>query len=239
MLTLIIRATIIYLLVLLVFRLMGKRQIGQMQPFELVLTLIIADLATIPMAEAAVPIMHGIVPLLTLVVVHYFLTIISMKNTAVSQFISGKPIIVVNPNGIDFKALQKLAITIDDLFESMRALGYFDLKEIQYAIMETNGALSILPKSAFSPVENRSLKLDVEESQIPISLVAGGKVMKENLEKTKLSLSDIEEIMKKADIESIKDVLILSINKTGNIYVQSKGQPYKTFAINYKGENLT
>ncbi len=239
MLTLIIRATVIYLLVLLVFRLMGKRQIGQMQPFELVLTLIIADLATIPMTEAAVPIMHGVVPLLTLVVVHYFLTIISMKSTKVSQFISGKPVIIVNPNGVDFKALQKLDVTMDDLFEAMRALGYFDLQEIQYAIMETNGSISILPKSAFSPVENRSLNLDVEESQVSISLIAGGKVMKENLEKAELSISDIEEIMKKADIENIKDILILSINKTGNIYIQAKNQPYKVFDINYKGENLT
>ncbi|MDD3232379.1 MAG: DUF421 domain-containing protein [Clostridia bacterium] len=218
---------------------MGKRQIGQMQPFELVLTLIIADLATIPMTEAAVPIMHGVVPLLTLVVVHYFLTIISMKSTKVSQFISGKPVIIVNPNGVDFKALQKLDVTMDDLFEAMRALGYFDLQEIQYAIMETNGSISILPKSAFSPVENRSLNLDVEESQVSISLIAGGKVMKENLEKAELSISDIEEIMKKADIENIKDILILSINKTGNIYIQAKNQPYKVFDINYKGENLT
>ncbi|MDD2227015.1 MAG: DUF421 domain-containing protein [Clostridia bacterium] len=210
-----------------------------MQPFELVLTLIIADLATIPMTEAAVPIMHGVVPLLTLVVVHYFLTIISMKSTKVSQFISGKPVIIVNPNGVDFKALQKLDVTMDDLFEAMRALGYFDLQEIQYAIMETNGSISILPKSAFSPVENRSLNLDVEESQVSISLIAGGKVMKENLEKAELSISDIEEIMKKADIENIKDILILSINKTGNIYIQAKNQPYKVFDINYKGENLT
>lgn len=239
MLTLIIRATIIYLLVLLVFRLMGKRQIGQMQPFELVLTLIIADLATIPMSEISVPITHGIVPLITLVVVHYFLTFFSRKSMSVSEFISGKPVIVINPNGVDLKSLQKLDITIDDLFEALRSLGYFNLEEIQYAIMETNGSLSVLSKSAFSPVQNRSLKLDVDECHVPVTLVAEGKVMKDNLTESELSLENVEKIIKKADIQKIKDVLVLTIDKTGKVYAQAKNQPYKTFSIKYKGENLT
>lgn len=129
MLTLIIRATLIYLLVLLVFRIMGKRQIGQMQPFELVLTLIIADLATIPMTEASIPILHGIVPLITLVVVHYFLTLFSKKSVKINSILNGKPILIINPNGIDYKALQELDITIDDLFEAIRESGYFNLEE--------------------------------------------------------------------------------------------------------------
>ena len=102
MFTLIIRALIVYLIVLFVFRLMGKRQLGQMQPFEFVLALIIADLATIPMAESSVPILHGIVPLLTLVTLHYFLTIITKKSEIFNKIISGKPVIVINPRGIDY-----------------------------------------------------------------------------------------------------------------------------------------
>ena len=135
MLTIIVRAILIYILVLFVFRLMGKRQIGQMQPFELVLTLIIADLATIPMAESSVPVLHGVIPLLTLVVVHYFLTLISKNSVKFGNFISGKPVIVINPKGIDEKALHSLNITVDDLFEAIRGAGYFNLEEVQYAIM--------------------------------------------------------------------------------------------------------
>ena len=116
MTTMLIRVLIIYTIILFVFRLMGKRQIGQMQPFEFVLTLIIADLATIPMAEIALPLLNGIVPLLTLVVFHFVITVLTKKSTTFSKIISGKPIIIVNPSGIDYKAIKKLNITIDDLF---------------------------------------------------------------------------------------------------------------------------
>lgn len=239
MLTLIIRATVIYLLVLLVFRLMGKRQIGQMQPFELVLTLIIADLATIPMTEISIPILHGVVPLITLVVVHYFLTFVSKKSIKVSEFISGKPIVIINPNGVDFDSLKELDITIDDLFEAIRSAGYFSLEEIHYAIMETNGSLSVLPKSAYEPATNNALKLKVPENTVPVTLVTEGSIMKENLELAKLSKIDVEKIMKKAKIISLKDILVLTINKTGNVYIQAKNKPFQTFTIDYEGENLT
>ena len=135
MLTLIIRAIIVYLLVLLVFRLMGKRQIGQMQPFELVLTLVIADLATIPMAESAIPTLNGVVPLITLVVVHFFLTFFSKKSPKVASLISGKPMIIIDPNGISYETIEKLNITVEDIFETIRGQGYFRLEEVQYAIM--------------------------------------------------------------------------------------------------------
>ena len=139
MLTIVVRAIIIYLVVLFLYRLMGKRQLGQMQPFELVLTLIIADLATIPMAEVSVPVLHGIVPLLTLVILHFVLTFLSKISNKFASFLSGKPVIVINPDGIDYKALKNLNISVDDVFEAIRGCGYFKIEQIQYAIMETNG----------------------------------------------------------------------------------------------------
>ena len=137
MLTIVFRAIIIYIVVLFLYRLMGKRQLGQMQPFELVLTLIIADLATIPMAEISVPVLHGIVPLLTLVLLHFLLTLLSKLSSKFSTILSGKPVIVVNPNGIDYRALKNLNLSIDDIMEAIRGAGYFRLEQVQYAIMET------------------------------------------------------------------------------------------------------
>lgn len=229
MLTIIVRAIVIYILVLFVFRLMGKRQIGQMQPFELVLTLIIADLATIPMAELSVPVLHGIVPLLTLVVVHYFLTLISRNSTKFSNFISGKPVIVINPKGIDEKALRSLNITVDDLFEAIRGAGYFNLEEVQYAIMETNGTVNVLPKSDFSPVVNKDLKLKLEENSIPVTLVSEGKIMKDNISLAGVDQTFIEKFMKKAGIDKISKILILTLNKSGTVYIQEKNKEFKTF----------
>lgn len=229
MLTIIVRAILIYILVLFVFRLMGKRQIGQMQPFELVLTLIIADLATIPMAESSVPVLHGVIPLLTLVVVHYFLTLISKNSVKFGNFISGKPVIVINPKGIDEKALHSLNITIDDLFEAIRGAGYFNLEEVQYAIMETNGTVNVLPKAEFSPVVNKDLKIKIEETSIPVTLVSEGKLMKNNINLAGVDLPFIEKFMKKAGIDKISKVLVLTLNKSGTVYIQEKNKEFKTF----------
>lgn len=229
MLTIIVRAILIYILVLFVFRLMGKRQIGQMQPFELVLTLIIADLATIPMAESSVPVLHGVIPLLTLVVVHYFLTLISKNSVKFGNFISGKPVIVINPKGIDEKALHSLNITVDDLFEAIRGAGYFNLEEVQYAIMETNGTVNVLPKAEFSPVVNKDLKLKIEETSIPVTLVSEGKLMKNNINLAGVDLLFIEKFMKKAGIDKISKVLVLTLNKSGTVYIQEKNKEFKTF----------
>ncbi len=229
MLTIIVRAILIYILVLFVFRLMGKRQIGQMQPFELVLTLIIADLATIPMAESSVPVLHGVIPLLTLVVVHYFLTLISKNSVKFGNFISGKPVIVINPKGIDEKALHSLNITVDDLFEAIRGAGYFNLEEVQYAIMETNGTVNVLPKAEFSPVVNKDLKLKIEETSIPVTLVSEGKLMKNNINLAGVDLPFIEKFMKKAGIDKISKVLVLTLNKSGIVYIQEKNKEFKTF----------
>ena len=146
MLTIVLRSILIYLIVLLVFRLMGKRQLGQMQPFELVLTLIIADLATIPMAEVSVPVLHGIIPLLTLVVLHFILTLLTKSSVFMSRVISGKPTIIINPKGIDYKAMKNLNLSTDDILAALRECGYFSISQIQYAIMETNGKISIMPK---------------------------------------------------------------------------------------------
>lgn len=208
---------------------MGKRQIGQMQPFELVLTLIIADLATIPMAESSVPVLHGVIPLLTLVVVHYFLTLISKNSIKFGNFISGKPVIVINPKGIDEKALHSLNITVDDLFEAIRGTGYFNLEEVQYAIMETNGTVNVLPKAEFSPVVNKDLKLKIEETSIPVTLVSEGKLMKNNINLAGVDLPFIEKFMKKAGIDKISKVLVLTLNKSGTVYIQEKNKEFKTF----------
>lgn len=230
MLTIILRSIIIYLIVLFVFRIMGKRQLGQMQPFELVLTLIIADLATIPMAEVAVPVLHGIVPLFTLVILHFLLTLLSRYSVKMAGVISGKPVIIINPQGIDYKAMQKLNVTIEDIFEAMRGLGYFSLDQVEYAIMETNGKLSVLPKSECAPATNESIGAKVEPAVIPVSLISEGKILKDNL-----SVAQVDEgfitnfLQEKANKAKVKDVLVMTLDKNGLVYLQLKKGGCQTF----------
>lgn len=221
MLTIVIRSIIVYVIVLLLFRLMGKRQLGQMQPFELVLTLIIADLATIPMAEVSVPVLHGIVPLFTLVLIHFLLTTLSKMSNKFGAFISGKPVIVINPDGVDYKALRALNLSIDDLFEAIRGQGCFSIDEVYYAIMETNGKISVLTKSANSPVTNEVLGKKVDEAEIPVNLVSEGKILKDNLEIAQVDEKFITNfIQKKVKGGKVKKVLVFTLDKNGKVVLQ-------------------
>lgn len=222
MVTIVLRAIIIYLIVLLIFRIMGKRQIGQMQPFELVLTLIIADLATIPMAEVSVPVLHGIVPLLTLTILHFILTLISKNSTKFSKFISGKPVIIINPKGIDYNAIKMLNLSIDDVLAALRNCGYFSIAQVQYAIMETNGKISVMPKAEFAPTTNGDMKTGAEESFVPITLISEGKYMEENISLSGISKEKINNIIKEKGSKSFKDVLLLTIDQAGETYFQPK-----------------
>ena len=230
MVTIVLRAIIIYLIVLLIFRIMGKRQIGQMQPFELVLTLIIADLATIPMAEVSVPVLHGIVPLFTLTILHFILTLISKSSTWFSKFISGKPVIVINPKGIDYKAIKMLNLSIDDILAALRNCGYFSIAQVQYAIMETNGKISVLPKAEFSPATNGDLETGAEDSFIPITLINEGKFMEENLKLAGVERSKLEEIIKSKGCKSYTDVLLFSVDQNGQAFLQCKKGEAQSFA---------
>lgn len=232
MLTIVIRSILIYLIVLIIFRLMGKRQLGQMQPFELVLTLIIADLATIPMAEVSVPVLHGILPLLTLVVLHFILALISRNSLKFSKMISGKPVIIINPKGIDYKALKKLNLSTDDLFAALRECGYFNISQVQYAIMETNGKVSVMPKTEFSPVTNNDMQIKAKESFIPIVLISEGKIIDENIALAGLDEERVQTLLKEhADQKNVKvkDTLLLTIDQNGECYLQLKKGAGKSF----------
>lgn len=232
MITVIVRVLIIYILILFVFRLMGKRQLGQMQPFELVLTLIIADLATIPMAEMSVPLLNGVVPLLTLVVFHYVITILTRISSGFSNFISGKPVIVIDQTGISYEALKKLNITIDDLFESIRECGYFSFSEVQYAIMETNGKVSVMPKPENAPVTNGDLKLEKQADSLPLTIISEGSYMKENLEMSDKNKDFFDKFLEKQKIKSVKQVLVLTLTKQGEVFYQEKNKPCKIINLN-------
>lgn len=233
--TLIVRSLIIYLVVFLLIRFMGKRQIGEMQPFELVITLIIADLATIPMAETALPLIHGIIPIITLALLHFILTFISMKSIRIRKLINGKPIIVINPNGVDYKALKSLNMNFNDLLENLRGCGYFNLEEVLYAVMQTNGTLTVLPRAPFAPLNANNAKINVSESSLPIIIISEGKPVKENMELAQIDSNFVKEQIKKSNLNP-NDIIFVSINTDGKMYVQPKTGKFTTIETNYNGD---
>ena len=222
-----LRVLIIYIFVLVFLRLMGKRQIGEMQPYEVVITLIIADLATIPMSDTNIPLLNGILPLAILVIIHYFITLLSRKNVKIRRLMSGKPVIVISPNGIEYQALKDLNMNIDDLYEMMRQSGYYSFEQIMYAIIETNGKISLIPTSENAPATAKDVNVNNPPPELPHVVISDGKLIKEQLKALKIDHKKLNKILLKLNTQNIKDILVMSIDKEGKIYYQIKGEKFK------------
>ena len=177
------RAIVLYILVLIVMRLMGKREIGQLQPFELAISIMIADLAAVPMAETGVPITNGIMPILGLLVMHLTISIINIKSTKAREIICGKPSILIFRGKIDEKVLKKERFTINELEERLRDNNIFNIGDVEYAILETSGQVTVIPKPEKKSVTPEDLNIKPKYEGIAYDLVVDGKVMYQNLEK--------------------------------------------------------
>lgn len=226
MLTVFIRSIITYVFLLFIMRLMGKRQLSQLQPFEFVITLIVAELACIPMSDTSIPLSYGIIPMFTMFILHIAITKLASKNHKFNRFLNGVPVVVVSPSGIDHRLLDKLDMNVTDLLHALRAAGYFYPNEVAYAIMETNGTLSVLPKSAFAPVTPQDMKVAVDQSEMPYPIICEGNTFSENLVLTGVSESEVETLLEKHGLKKT-DVLLLTVDKGREAFLQ----PYKGCAI--------
>jgi len=231
MFNIMLRVVIIYLVVIGVMRLMGKRQIGEMEPFELVITIIIADLAAIPMSEMTVPIWYGIVPLAMIAIVHYIFSWLSNKSPLMRDVLNGKPVVIISPDGIDFKELKKLNISMEELMEAIRNLDYFDLSEVNYAIIERNGKITVIPKTANMPVTRKDMKLVKTENEIFTCIIEDGRLIKKNFEKIGI-LHDavMPDILHKMQC-TVKQIAFASLSEGGDVYIQKRGENCRSLKI--------
>ena len=177
------RAIVLYILVLVVMRLMGKREIGQMQPFELAISIMIADLATLPMTETGVPISNGIIPILGLLVMHLTISMLNLKSTKAREIICGKPAILIFRGKVDEKVLKKERFTINELEERLRTNNIFNIGDVEYAVLETSGQVKVIPKPNKRATTPEDFNIEPKYEGIPYDLVVDGKVMYKNLEK--------------------------------------------------------
>ena len=215
------RSIILYIIVLIVMRFMGKREIGQLQPFELAISIMIADLATIPMSEIGIPIFNGIIPILGLLLMHIIISGINLKSIKAREIICGKPRILIYRGKIDEKALKKERFTINELQERLRGNNVFNLGDIEYAILETNGEVTIIEKPEKRGVKIEDLKLDVEYEGIPYDLVIDGKVMEKNLKTIGKDKIWLEKELQKFHVRP-KDALVVTIDGKNKIFCQKK-----------------
>ena len=224
------RAIVIYIFLLIVMRLMGKKQLGELQPFEFAITLIAAELACIPMSDTQVPILYGLVPIFTLFVVEFCLTKIVKHSLKMRKLINGKPVIVITPNGIDFEAINKLDMTVHDIMESIRAKDYTSPEEIEWAIIETNGDMSVVPKAANRPLTVSDMQINAQQTQLPYSVICEGKRMGQNIKKCNLDESKVETLLKKLQYKQ-EEILLLLVTGGDDFYLQPKQGKFVTGKI--------
>ena len=216
-----IRTIILYILVLIVMRFMGKREIGQLQPFELAISIMIADLATLPMSEPGIPITNGIIPILGLLVMHLIISIINLKSVKMREIICGKPSILIYRGRIQEENMKKERFTINELEERLRGNNVFNIGDVEYAILETSGQISVIQKPNKRTTIPEDFGIEPEYEGIAYDLVVDGKIMKQNLEKLG---KDYNWLLKQVDAFGIKpeDALIATIDGKGNFFCQEK-----------------
>jgi len=176
-----IRTVILYLILIAVIRLMGKRQIGQMEPSEFVVTMLVANLASIPMQDGGIPLFSGLVPILTVLGVELVLSALSMKNLGLRKLLCGKPVILIENGNILQKNLKKTRITLDELIGHLREKDVLDLQSVQFAILETNGNLSVFPYPKEKPASAKDAGIQVRKQSLPVTVVSDGVLMEQNL----------------------------------------------------------
>lgn len=219
-----IRTIITFITTLIVMRLMGKRQIGEMQPYEFVITLIIAELACIPMGDNAIPLLYGIIAILSIFLLHQILCLMDLIFPKAKTVISGSPNIVLNKNGIDDTQLKKNNLDVSDLIESLRSEGYFSLDAVDYALYEASGVFSALPKKDYQQTQD----------SLPLLLIDDGHFDQKNLVYTKRDSQYFLDVLKEKGCRELKKILVMTVDGNGRVYLQKKGEKYQVFHLGWE-----
>ena len=215
------RSIVLYILVLIVMRLMGKREIGQLQPFELAIAIMIADLASIPMTEIGIPIYYGIVPILGLLMMHMFISFLNMKSIKAREILCGRPSILIYRGKIIEQELKKQRFTINELEERLRGNNVFNIGDVEYAILETSGQVTVIQKPGKRNVTPEDLNISPDYEGIPYDLVVDGKVMTENLKELGKNYKWLEKQTEKFKMKP-EEALVVTLDAKGQIFCQKK-----------------
>lgn len=216
------RTVTLYALIILGIRLMGKRQVGELEPSELVFTLLIADLAAVPMQDFGIPLITGMVPIVTLLCLTLLLSILTMRSIRFRAILCGRPSIVVREGQVCQREMAKNRFTLDELSEELRIQGIADISKVKYAILETNGQLTVLLKATEAPLTAAQAGLEPEDGGLFALIVSDGRLMEENLKRRGLNGEWLEKQLKKNHVKSVKEVFMLSVDELGKVYFAKK-----------------
>lgn len=194
---------------------MGKRQIGDMQPNELVVTLLISEIAAIPLQDMDQPVFIGVVAIFSLVIIEIFISILSMKSNFIRKIVNGESVIIIKDGIIDQKAMKSVRMTVFDLIELLRSQEVFDISSVLFAVLEVNGSLSVLLKNQYKPLTAEDVKIEKDDGSLPLPVISDGKIISQSLEFLNLNQKKLAKILQKNKIKS-KDVFLMMIDGNGN-----------------------
>lgn len=224
MLTIFARSVLLYIASLLAMRAMGKREVGQLMPFELVVVIMIAELAATPMGGVGIPLLYGILPMVALVVCHGLITAVCMKWQPFRAWMSGQPTVLMRNGVICEKQMRKSAMDLNDLMEAIRTAGILDPAEVGTVVLEPGGQVNVFPKADFRSVSPMDMKLNVPAEGLPLPLVMDGVIQQDNLIRGQLTEKWLRESARKCGYPDLSQVLFLCLNTQGEMLVQGKGK---------------
>ena len=206
-----VRAIVMYLLLIAVIRLMGKRQIGQLEPSEFVVALLVADLAAVPMQDGSIPLLSGVIPIVTVLGIELVLSALSMHSIKLRKLLCGKPVILIENGNILQANLRKTRVTLDELTGHLREKDVLDLRSVQFAILETNGSLSVFPYPKERPASAKDAGIPAGKQYLPITLISDGRLMEENLTLAKKDQAWLQRILREKQA-TIEDTWLLTVD---------------------------
>lgn len=219
----VIRTIILYFLLMLAIRIMGKRQLGELQPSELVVTLLVSDIAAVPMQDNGLPLFNGILPIVVLMALELLLSGVMLKSPLLSRLISGTPIPIITDGKMDEKAMRRLRLTIDDLVEALRKQNIFNIGQVQYAIVETNGHITAFCYPAFQQATAEDVGVKAADDGMPAVIISDGKLSDWGLTLCKLDEAWVNQVLKQHHTQR-EQVFLLTATKTGKYYLLTQEQ---------------
>jgi uncharacterized membrane protein YcaP (DUF421 family) len=225
MVTALMRTIILYLFIVVCIRLMGKRQIGELEPSELVLSLLLADIASVPMQDFGIPLFAGMIPILALISVSAILSVLTVKNIRMRAILNGRPSIVIQNGKIRPKEMLKNRFTADELMEELRISGQTDISKIKCATLETSGRLSVIPYAADQPVTAKQMNLPTQEAGLPVILINDGRLIEHNLKECGLDRIWLMQQLNARGVHSQKEIFLLTVDENHKIYYTTKTEP--------------
>lgn len=218
-----IRTVILYSVLIAVIRLMGKRQLGEMEPMEFVVTMLLANLAAVPMQETGIPLLSGLVPILVVLSMELLLSVLVYHSVGARKLLCGKPVILMENGRLLQENLKKTRITPDELTEFLRMEGVVDLSSVKYAILETGGQISVLPYAKCKPANAKAAGVRVEDTPLPVTVISDGQVLEENLPRLGKDRGWVAAVLTNYGC-TVRDVYLLTAEPSGKLYFCRKGE---------------